>query len=354
LTVCNKTKMQYSRIVHCFEQAGYPVKQINNQRGCIATIAAGARVIAVADSSESESFFFNPAGIEDKQALAKNLFYDDGAPGGDRLWIAPEYLYHWRSLPADYINYSNYQRATEIDPGLYQITKEGGMICFSSDIRIKNHFDGQYAKMHVNRHIRQLRSPFTSSQTATVSYQIDQSLTVIQGIAGLWNLAQLPAGSAIIFPLRESVQPLNYFCPSDTRLDGKACAFYINGKANAKIGYGADVATGNSAAFTFADHQLSLVYRSNQVIEDGYYCDGIDQQTPNNQVWQAWDGFGFGELEYHSVAAGEETGRHSVSDISELHCVRGDTALILEIASEVLELPVEQLMRLLSGRVIPN
>lgn len=35
-----------------------------------------------------------------------------------------------------------------------------------------------------------------------------------------------------------------------------------------------------------------------------YYSDAVSPEMAGDQVFQAWDGFGFGELEYHGPAVG--------------------------------------------------
>jgi hypothetical protein len=40
------------------------------------------------------------------------------------------------------------------------------------------------------------------------------------------------------------------------------------------------------------------------VFRNMYYSDAVSPEMAGDQVFQAWDGFGFGELEYHGPAVG--------------------------------------------------
>lgn len=335
--------------MRCFKQAGYEVACIEGPQGCIATIAAAARVIALAPEPHSESFLFNPEGIQNSTALGKNLYCCDGAPGGDRLWLAPERCYHWICEPRDDPQEGDHQVPPSVDPGDYLMSYENGRINFQAGISVHNHRTNVDTKAHVQRSVTQLKSPFDCKNICSASYRIDQHLSVDQGLAGLWNIAQIPRGSVILLPLKKSEMPRKYYSQADVRLTDNAFAMYIGGTASAKIGYGSETVFGHSGAFYWTDNILNFLYRENPVVEQGFYCDTLNDEDPKDQVFQAFDGFGFGELEYHSQAAGEQSpvGK-SVEDTSVLHALRGPTTDVLQAASDLLRLSKSEIADLLA------
>lgn len=335
--------MIYSDIIQSFEEAGYRLERIENEHGCLACLPAAARIIAFAPDTESESFLYNPLAILNADLLQKDLYLADGAPGGDRLWIAPENPYFCEIELAEYVDHSRYFRPQQIDPGNYSMERRGNAVQFGANIKVLNNRNNDYSRMRVDRMITQLASPIAASDVSCASYRIDQQLDVNTGLAGLWNIAQVPTGGVIVMPLREQREPTNYFNSATYELSKNACAFYVNGKSHTKIGYGWDVATGNSAVFSWQGEELSMLYRQFPIIENGYYCDLPFVDAPPDQVLQVWDGLGFGEMEYHSIAAGDLSGQKTVSDSSWLHGLRGSQEKIIEVGSEMLGIPLKEL-----------
>jgi len=340
--------MIYQDIVECFKHAGYEVASLETTSGCVACIAAAARVIACAPTPQSESFLFNPEGIQKTVNLRENLFCDPGAPGGDRLWIAPEYRYHWLNEPKDTESFSNYKVPKNVDPGCYKMSRNIDSVLFKGHLKIPDHCSGGISKLKIERQIIPITLPLPDIDVVASSYQIVQRLMVAKGSAGLWNIAQFPIGSLLVLPLRSEVLPKPYFNSAEMCLMKDALGFYITGKANAKIGYSSAVATGKSAAFFMTGDMLNMVLRENAVVQDGGYCDGVSIDDADGQVLQAWDGFGFGELEYHSLAAGEAAGSWDISDTSFMHGVRGKPKEVLSLAEGLLGVSMESLICLMT------
>ena len=93
--------------------------------------------------------------------------------------------------------------------------------------------------------------------------------------------------------------------------------------------------------------EMNLVVRKFQVVEEGYYCDGLSARDAKNQMLKVWDGFGFGELEYHSVAAGAALAAREINDTSCLYGFRGQPERIVDIAAELLDLSRQTIVDLL-------
>ena len=335
--------MKYLEVVGCFEDAGYAVERVETDQGCIACIAAAARVIAVASHIEADNFLFNPPGITDRQALSASLYCDDGAPGGDRLWIAPENPYFCKIGLADYVDHANHFVPDSIDPGAYAMRRINNSVQFSGNVSVLNLRSQNQSNMQVARKVTQVAMPFSTADVLSVGYTLEQSLAVQSGLAGLWNIAQVPLGSIIVVPLKQSVPATDYFNPAQYSLSENACVYPIKGDSHSKIGYSCGLLAGNSAAFYWVGRSLKMVFRQFPVIEDGVYCDTASENAAKDQVFQAWDGMGFGELEYHSTACGEGSGQAKVSDYSSLYCIEGERVSVLKIASDLLHLSLTEL-----------
>ena len=75
---------------------------------------------------------------------------------------------------------------------------------------------------------------------------------------------------------------------------------------------------------------------------DMYYCDGLSRETSGDQVFQAWDGFGFGEMEYHAPAVGTHPLPQTVEDTSSLWAFEGTYEQIQDLSRKLLEVSLEK------------
>ena len=73
-----------------------------------------------------------------------------------------------------------------------------------------------------------------------------------------------------------------------------------------------------------------------------------------SELLQVWDGFGFGELEYHSVTAGAGLAACEINDTSCLYGFRGQPERIVHIASERLDLSRQTIVDLLPDNWFPR
>ena len=264
------------------------------------------------------------------------------------MWIAPENPYFSKIELGDYVDHSQHFVPPEIDPGAYSMKRSGQSVNFEARINVLNNRNNQEAAMRVARSVRQMPNPFSGAGIRAASYQIEQSLEIELGLAGLWNIAQVPTGSTIVLPLEKTQPPSSYFHPAKFVLSDNACAFRISGDSHTKIGVSREVATGRSASFLRCGGELSVIFRQFPVIEDGFYCDVPTQNAPYDQVLQAWDGLGFGELEYHSTAVNNQAGPSVTQDNSVMHGLIGNEPEIIKIASDMLQLPITELRNLLA------
>lgn len=150
---------------------------------------------------------------------------------------------------------------------------------------------------------------------------------------------QVPPNSVIVLPLKRSAPPIEYFNLANTQLTNEALGLYVGGKANAKIGYGADLATGNSAVFFMSGNELNVVCRFYSAVADGYYCDGLSRQ-PTQKTKYYKHRMVLVLVNSNTIRLLPVTERVllEVSDVSYMHAYRGKPELVMVLAAELLEI----------------
>src|SRR5262249_23076040 len=128
------------------------------------------------------------------------------------------------------------------------------------------------------------------------------------GRVDLWHLLQVPVGSVLIVPLRgeaatQNRTPVCYGIAGDWVERCGYISWSFTGRARAKFGLSAAAVTGRAAVLRdLGGDRRALLVREFSVDERAVYADHPHGVPRTDQVLQAWDGFGFGELEYHSPA----------------------------------------------------
>ncbi|MBI1929594.1 hypothetical protein HYR99_35775 [Candidatus Poribacteria bacterium] len=337
--------IKYQTIVDQLRAADHRIEELTYQ-GRVAVSRIGGRVVGMAFSSEGENLLWSNPQLSDTELLRNHPEQLVGGIGGDRLWFAPEFAYHWEAEP-DLVNFKNYKVPVNVDPGNYQIVQNDD---FSIGMRLETHLtdhrDGQTVTFEVERTLMSAASPLphnspTMQDVNFVGIRAQHHIRVLScppgKCVGLWHLLQMPVGSTLIVPTRGQPRPLAYFNKGGWHLHSDHLRWTFGGEAAAKIGFDVNQVTGRTGVIRpLSDGRWALVIRQFPVLPGLTYCDGPSEAQAVNQMVQCWDGFGFGEMEYHSPAVGAPPIGPEYTETALLWAFGGTGTAIERIAAELL------------------
>jgi hypothetical protein len=154
----------------------------------------------------------------------------------------------------------------------------------------------------------------------------------------LWNIVQVPKGSRMLFPVRQGSLPEIYFNASGKqswKVHEDLVEWSVTGDSETKWGLPVSAATGRIGALVpVIGSSPCLLVWSHPVLPGLPYPDGPRPHYGRDQVVQSWDGFGFGEIEYHSPAATHDV--PVILDSSVLWAFMGQMPELREIARMML------------------
>ena len=280
--------------------------------GTISLLPRRGRVLQVTVGGH-EAFWVNPK------------WRGDWNVGGDRLWVAPEVAWCWKSLKG--LDPDQYVFPKEMDPGHWKPARRGKMFCeVRQQIRLRQFQKRAVLNLAMARSIRAVDLPAAPFFRQHVAYRTDNDLWIRGGLAsqpvGLWSLIQVPNGGEMIVPCRAKPVFRAYFNPVAPRLwgfSGRSLRFQINGRDTYKVGVSPDVVTGQMAYVRRVGREFLVIHRTFFPQPWREYCDvpPTALQTQGDAVQIYNDGGalgGFGELEYHSPAIRAEAGDEHVAD----------------------------------------
>jgi hypothetical protein len=281
-----------------------------------------------------------------------------GGVGGDRLWFAPEWRYHWLGKP-DWRGLGNYQVPADTDPGRYQfVDSEPGVVVLAAEGRLAERGGDQSLAFRVTRRIRTAQPPLPPDDPAMcdvryVGIELDHELAIQNetraGEIDLWQLVQIPVGSILIVPLRaeagDRMQPLCYGLPGDWRTTSNRVTWHIQGDSNAKMGMAAAALTGRAGILRrLSPQHWCLMVRQFPVDASARYGDHPVGVVRDDQVLQAWDGLGFGELEIHSPMLDAARGPRSLRQTDQLWAFGAPAPAIAVLADRLLRVDIRELL----------
>lgn len=345
----------YSQIVSDLERASIPVRELRGAGRVAVTLAAG-RIVALAFSKDAPNLLWTHPGLSDTGLLKTDPARLTGGIGGDRLWFSPELRYHWLGKP-DWQGLGNYEVPADTDPGHYAfVSTEPDIIALAAEGRLPLRGSDQCMAFTVERRIRMAQPPLSLDDPLMravryVGIETVHELTIQAetrtGEIDLWHLLQAPVGSILIVPLRpgHTTQPLSYGLPGAWRTTSDRVIWRIEGNANAKMGIAAEALTGRSAILQrLPSEQWCLIVRQFPVDLSGRYGDHPEGIPRDDQVFQAWDGLGFGEMEFHSPVLDAERGPRSLRETDQLWAFGGSAQAISALADTLLHLDIRPLL----------
>jgi hypothetical protein len=343
----------YSRIVSDLEAASIPVEELHGPGVAAVTLVAG-RIVGLAFSVHEPNLLWTHPDLGDTGLVKANRLV--GGIGGDRLWFSPEARYHWIGKP-DWQGLGNYKVPADTDPGHYRfVDSEPGTVALAAEGRLAVQGGDQCLAFGVERRIRMAQPPLSLDDPLMrdvqyVGIESAHELTIQEetrtGEIDLWQLLQTPVGSVLIVPLRAGhrTQPLSYGLPGDWRTTSDSVIWRITGNANAKIGIAAGALTGRAAILRqLPSQQWCLIVRQFPVNESARYGDHPVGVARDDQAFQAWDGLGFGEMEFHSPVLDAARGPRNLRQTDQLWAFGGCAQNVAALADLLLHVDVRTLI----------
>jgi hypothetical protein len=317
---------------------------------------AAARIAALAFSEDGPDLLWSNPDLGNVELVKRSPHKLAGGLGGDRLWFSPELLYHWHGKP-DWRGLSNYNVPADTDPGNYAFSDEGrDVIALTAKGRLPLPLSDQFLDFTVERTVSWADPPIPPSDplmygVAYVGIEMSDTLRIDEnskaGEIDLWHLLQVPVGSILVVPLRpgHQTEPLSYALPGGWKIARDALIWRYTGKANAKVGIAAEALIGRSAILRkLRSGQWCLIVRQFPVDPSARYGDHPYGVVREDQAFQAWDGVGFGEMEYHSPMLDAEGGPRLLRDTDQLWAFGGSVTAMAGLANKLLGVDIRSLL----------
>lgn len=348
----------YAEVVRNLRSASVPVHEMGTE-GKVAVTPAGGRIVAMAFSADGTNLFWSHPQLGDT-ALVKDrpaeLF---GGFGGDRLWFSPEIVYNWDGVP-NWNAFDNYKPPAAMDPGNYTFGKRDvNQVMLSAHGRLPVHQTDRFVGFQVERAVRLVAPPLPQNHPAMsavdyvgieTSHHLRFDDATRTGTLDLWHLLQMPVDSVLVVPIKKGAdkdraRPLSYALPGAWTQKPDHIVWRYAGEARAKFGLPADVLTGRTAVLRKLEaDRWCIIVRQFPVHLDESYIDHPYKTPRHDQAFHAWDGYGFGEMEFHSSGLNAERGPRELKESDQLWAFGGSAKAIAALGQALLGVDVAYLM----------
>jgi hypothetical protein len=330
-------------------QVGKPVRVLRWPDGTrVLLLPHGGRVLGVfAPGSEENFFWTNPA--FNSPASAREFFRSDiwHNCGGDRTWLAPEIDLFFPNFP----KLDTYFQQRSLDPGPYRLLEKQGGVRLVNRLavrlsRSRETLEARIAKSfspapNPLRHERDLK--FKGLQyagyTQTTTLELLGASRRTRSRIGLWQLTQLPHAGELLIPTLSRASVRKIFSSKgsiparDIVVTDHLVRYRMTQTGEHKISLRAASLANRMGYLWQSGNQWALVIRNFFLNPSGEYVDApwsepdhlgfaVQACNVNSQLGA------FSEMEYHVPAIGNDTGRWSCSDESQVWCFRGSKSAI--------------------------
>jgi len=352
-------RASFTDVTSALVRAGIPTRELAGSGHVTMTLAAG-RIVAIAFTRNGPNLLWSNTQLSDTETMRDHPEKLVGGIGGDRLWFSPELDYYWKGAP-DWKNITNYEVPAAADPGSYTFDdSQHGSIALHNAGQLVNRANGRRTGFEVSRTIRMTPSPLADNdplrrQIDYVGVETSHVLQFVGPEAGrldLWHLLQVPVGSVLIVPYAEDAStaaktPVSYALPGGWIERPDKLLWRYGGTAQAKIGLSASALTGRTAVLQQLGSEYCLIIRKFSVDENAKYADHPYGEPRTDQAFQAWDGMGFGEMEYHCPMLDAQSGPRMLRESDQLWAFGGEKTALLPVAERLLHTDISDAFMLL-------
>jgi hypothetical protein len=332
-------------IAGALAKVGIESRLLEDDRGSLALVCGyGGRVIAWQPKGTKSSVLWTHPDLDAVRSV-EDVNRLRGGPGGLRLWFSPEWSYCWEGEP-DALRFSNYITQPAAAAGNWKL-RERSHRCVTAETcdEMNDIPRRERIRFDAERTIALFSTPPDEVQDLDAVFSgisLQQRLLVSEAVGpyylDLWNILQVPQRSRLLIPVRPGLVPDVYYktpARQEWSVDDGLVERRIGGGSETKWGLSASAVTGRVGAIIPSEGRLACLLVWNHPVHPGLpYPDGPRRGFDRSQVVQSWDGFGFGEIEYHSPAATPDM--PLVLDSSTLWSFMGELPDLLEAARRLL------------------
>lgn len=319
------------------------------QHGRLLVTVHGGRVLGVfLEGFDENLLWVNPQALGDAESAKRFVAAGEWNLGGDRCWLAPEIDLHF--LDAEHPSHENYAVPAAIDPGRYAVQREAATgVAMESGGEVTNLRTRRPFSFETARSICLCPPPLDPDGLSYLGYVLSSELRVLSpdgpdACYGLWQLVQIPPGGEVYISLRRPPEIVDYFqtgVSSHCHVRATHAVFPVTGQAKHKLGLRTADATGTMAYYRPGPAGMAtLIVRQAAVFAGAVYADYPAHQPQRRDVAlqfynDSGEIGGFGEMEYHSPAAGSANFFHT-RDVSHTWCFGGPAERVRHIAQQLL------------------
>jgi hypothetical protein len=324
--------------------AGIGSRRLGGAAGGAIVCGPGARLLGIWLGPDGKNILWTNPALSTAISRGDWTDFENGGLGGDRIWFGPEYRYHFEDAAGPRGNY-RVQRAC--DGGNYRFTEPA-----QSAVGL-----AQHSALHAvgretpvgfsyEREFSLSLPPRLNGAAGLSSFglRVDQRLVLQPGEPGAeidaWNILQVPVGAWMLVPTRGRPRPTVAVGPRGKSTPwtcaGDHLRWHVRGDTLSKIAFEVQDVTGRMGIVCRQDGGgAALLVKSFQPEPDRHYGDAVTEEQISAQCVQLFDGYGFGELEYHTPTATRQSPR--VEDTQLIWCFSGPASAVEAVAEELLE-----------------
>ena len=329
------------QLIGIMSEIGKPLEAMKHPDGSTVLVSPyGGRVLGLFAPDDDQNFLWTHEALNDRASAKAFIEGEDWQNlGGDRTWLAPEVDFF---LP-EYPSTATYFQQRGLDPGQYQVTKDGRTIRLSNQLGMTSSRLKQTVRLALAKTVSAAANPLRYERGMEelqalpyAGYTLRTELEVLDANAeqcvGIWSLLQMPHGGELLIPTYTRTEPRIYFgqiSAEDLVAEDHLVRYRMRARGEHKIGIRA-LATAGRVGYlvpTKGD-QWSLIIRNFQVNPSGEYADVPWDDTGylgfSTQACNVNSHLGcFSELEYHAPAIVPGSGSMRSEDVSQVWAFRG-------------------------------
>lgn len=329
-------------------QAGLDPHTLVGPTGGLIITIHGARILGVFLDGARDNLVWTHPELADAERATAFVKRGEWNLGGDRCWLAPELELHFKN--PEQPSHEDYAVPSVIDPGRYTIRHASDIgIVLQGGGEVTNLKSGAPFNFETLRSICLCDPPADATGVSYVGYELQSELRITTpdrdgACYGLWQLVQIPPGGRTYIPVMRKPEIVDYFrtgVDKHIKQHDDYVVFPVTGKAQHKLGVRADDGTGWMAYYRpVGDGRATLMVRQTSIFGGATYADYPAHDPSRRDVaLQFYNDSGaiggFGEMEYHSVAAIADRFFYT-RDVSRMWCFGGSADRIQAIGRELL------------------